>query len=788
MRATSVLLAGSALLALCPAAFAQDGGISPSQTVPGNGAANPLATAGEQQGSNTSAAQDGSLEDIVVTAQKREQNLQDVPVAVTAITADTLVNRNVATVSDLTRLAPSLTVTQGNVPTNSSINLRGIGTVAFSTAIEPSVAVIVDDVALLQQAQAFSGLSDIARIEVLRGPQGTLFGKNASAGALNIVSQGPSEKLSGAITGAATTDDEYRVDAVLSGPLGDGVGFRVNGFYGNRDGFIRNRYDGRRFNNDISYGVRGRLTVKPLSGVTIDLIGAHSVSESEGTARTYRSVPAGAAVFGAPLTTTLVGITPSEDNFNTAIDGPLFNKSRQTSGSARVTVDLGGASLISITSYQDWRFRFIEDFDYIVGPVLGLANGITAQSGFHARQFAQELRLASKGNNPLSYVVGLYYSDGKTDRTFDRGPSGPVVARWNSSSGTRSYAAFGQLSYDLARRTHVDLGLRANREDISVGFLNSVTPANPPANNATCLSLCSGTASDTVVTGKIALRQDLADRVMGYASFSTGYKGQGYDISSGFTPARVAKPVRPEKSNAYEIGLKSRFLDNRVQLNIAAFWTIYRDFQAQSGILLPDNTIQLTLNNVGKVRTRGVEVELQARPLEALRIDGGLSYTDAGILEFHNAQCYTGQTAAQGCVDLDGAGPSTTTGQDLSGKHLSNAPRWKFNLGGNYDVLMPNQPFDGFVQADLSYQSRVNFDLLGNPALVQKGYAIVNASFGVDQNDRGGLRVAFFINNIFDKHYVSALGIAAGGGAGLVAQTFSRNARRYAGVRARYRF
>jgi iron complex outermembrane recepter protein len=174
-----------------------------------------------------------------VTAQKREQNLQDVPVAVTTISGDALVSRNVNTVSDLPRVAPSLTVTQGNVPTNNSINLRGIGTIAFSTGIEPSVAVIVDDVALLQQAQAFSGLSDIARIEVLRGPQGTLFGKNASAGAINIVTKGATDVMSGSVVGKVTSDDEYRLDASISGPLGDSVGFRLNGFYGNRKGHIR---------------------------------------------------------------------------------------------------------------------------------------------------------------------------------------------------------------------------------------------------------------------------------------------------------------------------------------------------------------------------------------------------------------------------------------------------------------------------------------------------------------------------------------------------------------------
>ncbi|MBX7535020.1 TonB-dependent receptor [Qipengyuania sp. GH1] len=784
MRILSALLASSALMSAVPVA-AQSGAIVPSQTPDEASDKDASDQAGEQSVINDRTAPEGTLDVIVVTAQKRSQNLQDVPVAVTAISADALVNRNVATVSDLPRLAPSLTVTQGNVPTNNSINLRGIGTIAFSTAIEPSVAVIVDDVALLQQAQAFSGLSDVARIEVLRGPQGTLFGKNASAGALNIVSEGPTRYLTGAVTGTVTTDEQYRIDGVVSGPIGDSVGFRLNGFYGDRAGYIDNVYDGRRLNNDKSYGVRGRLAIEPSPIVEIDLTGTYSVSESDGTARTYRTVPAGSAIYGSPLSNTLVGITPGEDNFDTAFDGPLFNKSKSALVSGRVTVDLGSVDLVSITSYQDWRFRFIEDFDYIVGTVIGLPNGIVAESSYMASQFAQELRLASNGGGPVNYVAGLFYANGETDRTFDRGPSGPAVAQWNSSNGTKSYAAFGQVSFDLAQSTHVDVGLRANHEKIDVTYINNVAPAVPPANNARCNSLCVGEASDSVVTGKIALRQDLSDGVMAYASYSTGYKGQGYDISTGFTPARAADPVKPETSDAYELGLKSRFLDNRVQLNVAAFWTDFSNFQAQSGVQLPDGTIQLQLNNVGSVRTRGIEVELEARPIEALRIDGGISYTDAKILKFPNAQCYTGQTEAEGCLPVAG---SPTGLQDLAGERLSNAPEWKFNLGAKYDIYMPSMPFDAFVQADVNYQSDVSYSLLANPLLVQDAYALVNASIGIDQNERGGMRIALFVSNLFDKSYASALGTPAGGSAGLVAQTLPRDARRYAGIRARFSF
>jgi iron complex outermembrane receptor protein len=188
---------------------------------------------------------------------------------------------------------------------------------------------------------------------------------------------------------------------------------------------------------------------------------------------------------------------------------------------------------------------------------------------------------------------------------------------------------------------------------------------------------------------------------------------------------------------------------------------------------------------VGSVRTRGVEIEYSAMPVSGLRIDGSFSYTDAVATSFKNAQCYTGQTVAQGCVDLDGSGPSTTTGQDLSGRQMPNAPRYKLNIGGTYDILLPSLPFDAFVQADYNYQSKVNFDLLNNPLTVQKAYGLFSGSVGVN---RDGYRVSFYVNNLFDQHYASNIYVASGGTAGLLAQYLDRNSRRYFGVRAGYKF
>jgi iron complex outermembrane receptor protein len=729
------------------------------------------------------------LDAIVVTAQKREQNLQDVPAAVSAVTSEQLEARNVTQVADVVRVSPSLTVTENTNATGNSINLRGIGTFSFSIGIEPSVAVVVDDVALLQQAQAFSGLNDIERLEVLRGPQGTLFGKNAAAGVINIVTQKPTKTLTGSVGGALTTDGEKRVDGMISGPISDKAGFRLNAFYGDRDGYIRNLNTGHKLNGDRSYGVRGRLELDPTDDLNIALTASHTNSKTDGQVRTFRSINPGASAFGAPLALSAVGLTPGPDNYKIRLDTEPKNTSKQTMLTGRASLDLGQANLVSITGYQDWRFRFREDLDTLGSPTLlntadptsVLPNGSTAGGPFHSTNFTQELRLVSSGERKLDYLFALFYADGDSDRSFSRGPN--AATSWAATASTKTMAAFTQMTYHVGERTHLDGGLRFNHEVIEASFINRTPTATPPANNASCLTTCSGKAKDDHITYKVALRQDLTDDVMAYASFSTGYKGQGFDISTGFTPARAARPVRPETSKAYELGLKSRILENRVQLNLTGFLTDFTDFQAQGGVTQPDGTIVPQLSNVGALRSKGVEVEVSARPMRSLRLDASAAYTDATIREFTNAPCYTGQTLAQGCRPVGGS-----NFQDLSGKPLANAPKFKYSLAGVYDVELPSLPFDGFVTAEYTHQSAVMLDLLGTPISRQKAFGVVNASIGVAGRDEQNYRVALFVNNLFDQSYATSLGYTGSSNAGAVAQLLPRNSRRYVGIRARMGF
>ncbi|MHA6718849.1 TonB-dependent receptor [Sphingomonas sp. RS6] len=790
MRLVAMLLASTAALVVAPA-HAQSGTIAPAATTQGTEKASPRAPAGDQQGTAQGAAEDSdALQEIIVTAQKREQNLQDVPVAVSAIGADQLEARGVTTVTDVARVAPSLTITENTNATGNSINLRGIGTFSFSIGIEPSVAVVVDDVALLQQAQAFSGLNDIARLEVLRGPQGTLFGKNASAGVINIVTQGPTETLSGSVGAVATTDSQRRIEGSLSGPLAKNVGFRLNAFYDDRDGYIRNLNTGNKLNGEESWGVRGRVDVEATDNLAVVLTGTYSRVDSDGLVRTFRSVNPGATVFGAAVADSVEGITPSDHNYRIRLDTEPSNTSKQAMFTGRATLDLGGANLISITAYQDWRFRFREDLDTLGTPTLLntadpasiLPNGSRADASFHATNFTQELRLVSSGWRRLDYLFALFYANGDTDRDYSRGPN--AATSWKASAQTETFAAFTQLTYNFASGTHLDAGLRYNHEKIGATFLNTTSVATPPADNASCLAECVGRATDDRVTYKVALRQDLAEHVMAYASFATGYKGQGYDISTGFSPARAADPVRPETSKAYEIGVKSRFLDNRVQLNVTGFWTDFKDFQAQGGVTQADGTIVPQLSNVGRLRSRGVEAELSARPTRQLRIDASAAYTDATIRDFPNAPCYTNQTVAEGCVPVSGG----RSFQDLSGATLANSPKFKYNIAVNYDVELPSLPFDGFITAEWAHQSSVKLDLAGSPVSYQDAYGVLNGSIGVAGRGSDNYRVALFVNNLFDQSYATSLGYTGSSNAQAVAQLLPRNSRRYAGIRARFGF
>lgn len=786
-------------------------------------------------------APNGGLEEIIVTAQKREQNMQDVPVSVTAISSDALEKKGIADFADLTRAAPALTVTQATSSPNNSIILRGIGTFAFSIGVEPSVAVIIDDLPVVQQAQAFDTLGDVERIEVLKGPQGTLFGKNASAGVVNIVTKDPSRQLSGKLAFTAATDNDYRIEASLSGPFGDSdSGYRLGAFYHSYEGNVHNLTTGHWLNDQEAYGVRGKLKLALGDRVTLTLGGSYAKTTQDGTSQTIRSIdPAGTPrVLGnpaLPLIPSLIGITPSAGNQNARIDAEGATTNKTGTLSSRLVVDLGSVNLVAVTGYQDWKYNFQNDTDNTDLNVLsaltgGTVNGGIAQSGpYHSRMFTQELRFVSTGKGPLKYVFGAFYANAKTDRAFSRGPVA-LLANWDATATSKSIALFAQADYTLPTNTTISGGVRYNNEKIGVRFDNLLTPsaaqaANPALLNAGCFVAnnpgCRGTNKDDVVTWKVSIAQELAPQVMVYGSVARGYKGFAYDVSSGFNPARVngslaglvpgttttiagVGPVKAEHSTSYELGIKSRFADNRIQFNLTGFYTDYDNFQAQSAVLV-NLAPQFVLNNVGKLKTKGFEAELSAKPASWLRLDAAASYTDAKMTVFTGAQNYSDQTGAtwNGTASVLSA-PCTTapvasaatprtlcSQQDRSGGILPNSPKFKFSLGatGDFAIGAENK---GFVTLNYQHQSEVNFDLLGNPRTVQAAYGIFNASIGAEF---GPIRATVFVNNLFDTHYAAGLadgfqnlGGSATNPAHVIYQVRPRDSDRFFGIKLQYSF
>ena len=729
----------------------------------------------------TAVAQERQLEEVLVTAQKRAENLQDVPVAVTAISAKDLEIMGIEDSSDLIRASASLTYNEGGDKQTSTFRIRGIGTAVWSVSVEPSVAVVIDNVSQVQSAQAFTNLVDVERVEVLRGPQSTLFGKNASAGLINVVTKKSSDVFEGFVESSYTDDEEFRVKGALSGPLGDTLGYRVTSYYTDYDGYAKNlHFNNEDINGRESKGVRGRLDWAPGDDLDISLIAFYTEDDDDCCAPTHRSVAPGAAFTGLipfqlmnPLT------NPSKSNRDPEVDNPPNAETEDKGFSLQADWQLGGHTLTSITSYNDYSYEFDEDFDWSGFDLYGflgmapLSGGVVNHSLMETDLVTQELRLLSPSDGDWEYLVGLYYADADTDIDSER--VFPLAySVWNASTGTETIAAFGQVTWRASEKTHLTLGARYNYEEISVDYYNEAVNAD-----------FSDDDDDDEVLGKLSVQHFLDEDSMLYASITTGYKGGAYQVSGAEDQDEAGDPIDPETSVSYEIGAKTALLDRRLQFNATAFYSEYDDYQGQS-TEFENNELRSTLTNVGELETKGVEVDAVALLGEHLTLTLSAAWIDATIEDYKGAQCYPGQTEEQGCEELI---PGTRV-QDLSGKDLNNSPDWKFALGAQYDVPLASLPFDGFMTASYTWQDEVNFSLSNNPATVHDSYGVANLSLGITERNNNRYSVTVFVNNVFDEEYAAGIADVSPiyGGAKTLMHILPRSAERYAGVRVRLGF
>ena len=725
------------------------------------------------------------LDSVTVISAKRAVSLQHAPMSVQAITAEALGRAGVHDFEDLVKVAPSLTISKTTQPGNNSINVRGIGTYAYSIATEPSVVVVIDDVPQAFQAMAFTALTDIQQVEVLRGPQSTLFGKSSSAGVVFITTQPAGDTFAGRVETLVTDDHEQRLQAMMTGPLGRDLKARLAVGYSDYRGNVFNLATGQWLNGQSDLNLRAKLVWTPGPDGSVTL--------SPYFTRTLASCCVGAdveisegATFGRdnlPRAVILKDITPGPGNHFARLDvNARGNATNYGSGLRIERATRGGGRLTSVSSADhyylyDRQDTDASDFDFSTvaprAPIGGSGNG----GYFEIDSVSQELRFNAPSGARFAYVGGVYYGQTRSRRYFVRGsntlgdfnglPNLPstnstAYSRYTSSAKAESLAAFGQGSLAINDRTALQAGLRLSREKISYSFEdlgNGVVYGVPRCSRQSPSLPIRTCNTDTAVTGRIGLETELARGVTAFAAYSTGYKGMAYDLTSTLTTrtplaggpfagipiadaVAAQQPVAPETVVNVEAGLRAVLIDRRLTWNLTVYREVFEGFQAQSR---DDLTGVNILNSVGHVTAQGVESEFSAKLTSRLGLNGALAYSRAIMDRFENANCYVDQTVAEGCVGGR---------QDLSGKTLFNAPRWSLQVSAFYEA-----PLGGdwalFGAAGFRWRSRVLYSLLQDPDSVEPAYGLADLSIGV-RNPRW--KVTAFVNNVFDQSFAVTRG------------------------------
>ncbi len=708
--------------------------------------------------------------EIIVTANKRAENVQNVPAAVQAISGGELRAKSITEFTDLNKVAPALVVRPAEQPVNSDVSIRGIGTNAFSIGVEPSVAVQIDDVPIAIEARAFTDLSDIERIEVLQGPQSTLYGKSASAGLINIVTPQPTKTLTGRISGFVTGDDEQQVAGVVSGPITDTLTYRLAASYDTYDGNVKNLYTGKETNGRELGSIYGKLAWRPDDKFQATL-GLNYTPGDTTVGRPFTTFAPAGRLRGnpaIPFSALQPGVTPGPDNLQVSNNYPSSNRFADWGQSLRMSYDLGFATLLSITSHETYNLKDRLDVDEGSDPLI---DNRQDDGKFDADQVTQELRLVSRADQPLRYTAGVFYADDEFTRRFQRGPAFSL-AHWRATAGTQQEAVFGQFDYDVLPGTTLTGGARYQHERVDYTFLDILNGG----------AFFKGASPDDFFTYKFAADHKFTRDISAYFSYTTGHKGETYDLSTGFNLNRqLAGPILPETSESYEGGLRTQWFERRLTVNVTYFNAEYGNLQAQGIETLPDGTSNYRLANVGRVGLQGVEFESSGR-IQNLSVGANIAWLDADIDSFPLAQCFPLQTAAQGCT-------GSPARQSLTGRTPPQAPKWKLALNADYHHSLGSLPFEGVVSGNWAYQSRVNYSLSQDPSTVQPGYGVLNLSFGV-RNTEQHWEVMGFVNNVTNQHYfVDIFNQSGTYGNQLAVQVIDpRDFNRYAGVRASYSF
>jgi iron complex outermembrane receptor protein len=750
--------------------------------------------------------------EVTVTARRRTERAQDVPAPISVVRGDDLKANLIAQVQDLQQALPS-TNAAFQQPRVSSVAVRGIGSNPANEGLEGSVGIIIDNVVQGRPGMLAIDLVDLDQIDLLRGPQGTLFGKNTTAGVLNLTTKKPTFMPERSIELSAGQRGYRQTLATISGPLGETLAGRLSVSTTHDDGWLRNVHDGKDYNGVAREGLRGQLLFKPNDSFDLRLIADYNQEDdTQGTLVPYGFGPAAAGkLTWQAAAAAALGLPAGSQPINTDATSHRVD----FDGAQQVIVYQGGVSaeanwrlvngfnITSITAARTWDFRPNNDND--LTPASALAGGYTVKH----RQFSQELRLASPVGAKFDYVVGAFYYHQHIadDFLLQLGPKADALLL-NNTAGlglvdnttalshgkgtTDSYALFGQGNWHINERLDFTGGLRATfeskdghvyREALAGGrALSSYSAAARAAVAATRHSIggaydsgalhVSGRAPSALATVSYKFTPDL----LGYATVSHGEKSGGIAISGvGAAPTLGAGSltITPEKANNVELGIKSGWLNKRLLVNINYYQTRVHDYQTNAYVPGPVAPV-LILTNAGDVKSQGVELDIKARPLRGLGLKFAGSYNDAHYTRFANAPV-SAELAATGA-----------TKADLSGRPVVGAPKWILNPGGRYDWRL-NDDTAQYVVANFSWRSSAEGYIDDSRYARIRPYGLLNLSTGW-QFGAGKARwdVSLWVRNALDKRYflTSAAAQLTGGGG----YTASVGAPRTVGATARVEF
>ncbi|WP_408735203.1 TonB-dependent receptor [Gluconacetobacter diazotrophicus] len=729
-------------------------------------------------GSGSGTAQPVKTEEVTVSVRRRSEPLQKVPVATSVYTASQARRDNVHDLQGIFEFVPSANFRANASSKDRAIFIRGIGTISTSPGVEPSVSTVIDGVVLARPGMATTDIVGLSQVEVMRGPQGTLFGKNASAGAVNIVTDRPTADFHAYTEGSYFSGNEYRLTGGVSGTLVPSklianADFLVGGF----DGNVTNIASNTMVNGYEHRGVRSKFLWTPDDRTQVTLGLDYMYQNDLVPSGVYSSTsqiafPTNVATSNPTLAAALKaeGITPSRNN--TEVSNNIQSRSVDHSGGASITLDrefAGGYKLTSISGYRRWQNVQDQDYDGLGSVPAGVTN-VHDHGLLNFWQASEEARVASPRGHFFDYVAGFYYLHSLDQEVYSRDVLVGTPATPNPGYGVshygianNNYAVFAEGNLNFTKRFRGILGLRLLRDDLAYNMArNSTATAANPVLGIRPSYASTGSTSQNGYVDRIGLQYDVLSDMQAYFTYSHGYKGPAYNTFFNMQ-ATDAQVLRPEQNNTYEIGLKSQFWHRRITANFAAFIEDFSNFQANFLDNVNGGAVYRMIN-AGSVSSKGVEGDISAHVLRDLTLGGNLTYDYAVVDRFN---CPAGAPAS--C--------------NVNGEPLPFAPRWKFVLNADYTRAL-NDRFSVSVDSDYTWQSRTQFALTETPDTVQKAYGIWNMSTTL-RDSKLRLQLSLVMRNAINTHYLSYISYGVLGG---TADFLPRDYGRYGGFVLRKEF